>query len=301
MKIGLNELTAFKVIADKKSFSAAAKVLGVSSSALSHTLKNMERTLNVRLFNRTTRSVSLTEVGETFLQRIQPSMIDLQEAMNELSTLQNSPEGKVRISSSDTGSVPLIKEFLPSFVEQYPDIEVEIVAESRFIDIVSEGFDAGIRLYDDVPADMIAVKLTPALSMVTVASPAYLENVSLPQVPHDLKEHACIRYRFDSGALNLWELSCGAETTTIDVQGPLTLGNTSLMVEAALAGLGIAWVPEAQIEEELASGALVRVLPDWQKPLSELCLYYPVNPYPPIAFKLFIEALREWVLSGRQP
>ncbi len=299
MKVGLNELIVFRTIAEQKSFSGAAKVLGVSASALSHALKNMEETLNVRLFNRTTRSVSLTEAGEQFLYRIVPSMTDLQEAVSELSTSQDCPSGKIRISSSDTGSIPLIKEFLPIFFEKYPDIQVEIVAESRFVDIVSEGFDAGIRLYDTIPTDMIAIKLTPVINMITVASPHYIEKSSLPLTPNELKTHRCIRYRFDSGALNLWELSCNEETVTIDVNGPLTLGNTSLMVDAALTGMGISWVPEPQVTEYLKSGQLIRVLPEWQKRLPELCLYYPANRYPPSVFKIFTQTLREWASTVR--
>lgn len=299
MKLGLTELTAFRTIAEQKSFSAAGRVLGVSASALSHTLKNMEETLNVRLFNRTTRSVSLTEAGEQFFNRIVPSMTDLQEAVNELSVSQECPTGKIRISSSDTGAIPLIRDFLPQFFEKYPDIHVEIVAESRFVDIVSEGFDAGIRLYETIPGDMVAIKLTPELKMIAVATPQYLQANQPPLVPQDLKEHHCIRYRFDSGTLNLWELTSNGESVTMDVDGPLTLGNTNLMVEAALTGIGIAWVPEPQVREYLDSGRLIHVLPEWATELSELCLYYPANRYPPSVFKIFTQALREWVSAGR--
>ena len=226
-------------------------------------------------------------------------MTDLQEAVNELSMSQDCPAGKIRISSSETGCIPLIKEFLPRFFEKYPDIEVEIVAESRFVDIVSEGFDVGIRLYDAIPADMIAIKLTPALKMIAIASPQYIKANGCPLAPEALKEHHCIRYRFNSGALNLWELSRGGETSTIDVGGPLTLGNTSLMVEAALASIGIAWVPEPQVREHLDTGQLIHVLPEWERKLSELCLYYPANRYPPSAFKIFTKVLREWVNEAR--
>ncbi|MFB9134490.1 LysR family transcriptional regulator [Vibrio olivae] len=295
MKIGLSELKAFRTIAEQGSLSAAARVLGVSPSALSHNLKNMEQTLNVRLFNRTTRSVSLTEAGEQFYRRIVPSMVDLQEAVSELSETQNNPSGIIRISSADSGSVPLIARFLPQFFVRYPDIKVEIVAESRFIDIVSEHFDAGIRLMESVPADMIAIKLTQPMRMIAVAAPAYFESHLTPDMPEQLKQHNCIRYRFDSGSLNLWELTDGEQSITIDVDGSLTLGNTNLMIEAALNGIGIAWVPEPQVIQYLDNAELVRVLPQWFTPLSELCLYYPANRFPRSVFRIFTQALREWV------
>lgn len=180
MKIGFIELTAFKTIAEHQGFSQAARVLGVSASSLSHTLKNMEETLNVRLFNRTTRSVSLTEAGEQFLNRILPSIADLQDAVNELSTTQNRPSGTIRISAAESGVIPLIRGFLPEFFKKYPDIHVEIIVDSRFVDIVASNFDAGIRLLIDVPLDMIAIKLSSDVRFVAVASPAYLERHTPP-------------------------------------------------------------------------------------------------------------------------
>lgn len=295
MKIGFTELTAFKTIAEYQSFSAAARVLGVSASALSHMLKNMEETLNVRLFNRTTRSVSLTEAGEQFLKRIVPSMVDLQDAMNELTTAQNRPTGTIRISSAETGAIPLIRDFLPGFFERYPDIHVEIVVDSRFVDIVAEGFDAGIRLLDDVQRDMMAIRLSPDIRFVAVASPQYLALHAAPEVPQDLQKHRCIRFRFNSGTLYLWELAKKGTSIAVDVNGPMTLGNTNLMTEAALAGIGIAWVPEPQVEEYIAKGQLIHLLPEWSPSMAGLCLYYPANRHPPSAFRLFTQALREWV------
>lgn len=295
MKIGFTELTAFKTIAEYQSFSAAARVLGVSASALSHMLKNMEETLNVRLFNRTTRSVSLTEAGEQFLKRIVPSMVDLQDAMNELTTAQNRPTGTIRISSAETGAIPLIRDFLPVFFEKYPDIHVEIVVDSRFVDIVAEGFDAGIRLLDDVQRDMMAIRLSPDIRFVAVASPQYLALHAAPEVPQDLQKHRCIRFRFNSGTLYLWELAKKGTSIAVDVNGPMTLGNTNLMTEAALAGIGIAWVPEPQVEEYIAKGQLIHLLPEWSPTMAGLCLYYPANRHPPSAFRLFTQALREWV------
>ncbi len=297
MKIGFTELTAFKTIAEYQSFSAAARVLGVSASALSHTLKNMEETLNVRLFNRTTRSVSLTEAGEQFLKRILPSMADLQDAVMELSTTQNRPTGTIKISSAETGAIPLVRDFLPFFFEKYPDIHVEIVVDSRFVDIVSEGFDAGIRLLNDVQRDMIAIRISSDIRFVAVASPKYLKQSFIPQAPLDLQKHRCIRFRFNSGRLYLWELEHNGTSIAIDVNGPMTLGNTNLMIEAAIADIGIAWVPEPQVKQYIEKGLLTHLLADWSPTMSGLCLYYPSNRHPPTAFRLFTQALRDWISS----
>ncbi len=294
MKIGFTELTAFKTIAEHQSFSAAARVLGVSASALSHTLKNMEETLNVRLFNRTTRSVSLTEAGEQFLKRILPSIADLQDAVNELTTAQNRPSGTIRISSAETSAIPLIRDFLPTFFEKYPDIHVEFVVDTRFVDIVADGFDAGIRLLEDVQRDMVAIRLSPDLRFVAVASPKYLTQHAAPDVPQDLQKHRCIRFRFTSGRLYLWEMVKKETSFAVDVDGPMTLGNTNLMIEAALAGIGIAWVPEPQVKDHIEEGRLIHLLPEWSPTLSGLCLYYPANRHPPTAFRLFTQELREW-------
>ena len=294
MKIGFSELTAFKTIAEYQSFSAAARVLGVSASALSHTLKNMEETLNVRLFNRTTRSVSLTEAGEQFLRRIVPSMADLQDAMNELTSSQNTPSGTIRISSAEAGAMLLIRHFLPEFLEKYPDIHVEFVVDTRFVDIVADGFDAGIRLLDDVQRDMVAIRFGPDIRFVAVASPEYLAQHSAPEVPQDLQKHRCIRFRFNSGALYLWDMVKKGTSIAVDVNGPMTLGNTNLMTEAALAGIGIAWVPEPQVKDYIEKGQLIHLLPEWSPVMSGLCLYYPANRHTPPAFRLFTQALREW-------
>ena len=222
-------------------------------------------------------------------------MVDLQDAMNELTTAQNRPTGTIRISSAETGAIPLIRDFLPVFFEKYPDIHVEIVVDSRFVDIVAEGFDAGIRLLDDVQRDMMAIRLSPDIRFVAVASPQYLALHAAPEVPQDLQKHRCIRFRFNSGTLYLWELAKKGTSIAVDVNGPMTLGNTNLMTEAALAGIGIAWVPEPQVEEYIAKGQLIHLLPEWSPTMAGLCLYYPANRHPPSAFRLFTQALREWV------
>ncbi|AXF24639.1 LysR family transcriptional regulator [Burkholderia pyrrocinia] len=299
LRTGLGELTTFITIAEQRSFSGAARILGVSPSALSHAIRHLEARLGVRLFNRTTRSVALTEAGEQLLLRVRPAVTDLEDALNDAATARNRPSGQIRISASESASRPLIRHVLPGFVARYPDIHVEFVVDSRLIDIVDQGFDAGIRVHEDVPRDMIAVKFGDAVRFITVASPAYLSCHAPPESPQDLTRHRCIRFRFESGAIFRWDLMRNGKNVSVDVDGPMTLGNPNLMVEAALAGIGIAWVTESRVTDHLASGRLVRVLPGWEQNFDSLCLYYPANRHPPAALRLFVEAVREWATQPR--
>ncbi|CAE6823970.1 LysR family transcriptional regulator [Paraburkholderia haematera] len=298
LRAGLSELTAFIAIAEHRSFRAAARTLGVSPPALSHAVRNLEESLNVRLFNRTTRSVALTEAGEHLLRRVGPALADLEDGINEVASAGNRPSGSIRISAAEAGARPLILHVLPAFLAAYPDIHVEIVVDTRLVDIVADGFDAGIRILEDVPRDMIAVQFGPDLRFAAVASPEYLSRHAAPTTPQELAQHRCIRFRFTSGALYRWELEHHGSNASIDVAGPMTLGNTSLMVDAALAGIGIAWVPDYHVVDHLASGRLVRLLPEWCPSLPGLCLYYPANRHPPAALRLFSQAVREWANAG---
>ena len=294
LRTGLTELVAFITIAEKRSFSLAARALGVSPSALSYTVKNLEKSLNVRLFNRTTRSVALTEAGEQFLRRVGPAIVDLQNAENEMLSERNRPSGLIRISAAETGAKPLIRHVLPDFLATYPDIHVEIVVDTRMVDIVADGFDAGIRVLEDVPRDMVAVRFGPDMRFAAVASPDYLSRHAPPKTPEDLHQHQCLRFRFTSGTLYHWNLEHHGISKSFDAQGPMTLDNTNLMVEAALAGIGIAWVPEYHVVDHLAAGRLVRLLPEWSPTFPGLSLYYPANRHPPTALRLFIAAVRAW-------
>lgn len=294
MRAGLTELTAFMAIAEHRSFRAAARTLGVSAPALSQAIRNLEENLNVRLFNRTTRSVALTESGERLLQRIGPALGDLRDGLEEVASVGKRPSGSIRISAAEAGAKPLILHVLPAFLATYPEIHVEFVVDTRLVDIVADGFDAGIRVFDDVPRDMIAVKFGPDLRFAAVASPAYLAEHPAPETPQELANHRCIRFRFLSGALYRWELERRGTSAVIDVAGPMTLGNTNLMVDAALTGIGIAWVPEYHVEEHVAAGRLVRVLSEWSPTFPGLCLYYPANRHPPTALRLFSQAVRDW-------
>lgn len=295
---GLSELTAFIMIAEQQSFRAAAGVLGISPSALSHAMRNLEAKLSVRLFNRTTRSVALTEAGEQLLGRVRPAMASLEDAINEVASARNRPTGTIKISTSEAAVLPLIRHVLPEFLECYPDIRVEFVVDARYIDIVAQGFDAGIRLYEDVPQDMIAVQFQPDMVLAVVASPEYLQRYGIPKEPHDLTQHRCIRVRFEGGALLEWELVQRGRNVHVHVDGPLTLGNLNLAMEAALAGIGIAWIPVSDVSEHLDAGRLVRLLPEWSPSFSGLSLYYPANRHPPTALRLFVEAVRNWATSN---
>lgn len=300
-RAALSELTAFVEIAKARSFRAAARALDVSPSALSHAMRVLEARLQVRLFNRTTRSVALTEAGEQFLQRVGPALADLDDAVNAVTSAASRPSGSIRISASESASRPLVRHVLPEFLRAYPDIRVEFVVDTRMVDIVGNGFDAGIRVMQDVPRDMVAIRFGPDLRFVAVASPAYLAGHPAPKAPHDLLAHRCIRFRFESGAIYHWDLAYRGKSTSIDVDGPLTLGNLNLMVEAAVAGIGVAWVPEDLVSELLADGRLVQLLPQWSPSMSGLCLYYPANRHPPTALRLFAQAVREWAARELPP
>ncbi|GAB7534117.1 LysR family transcriptional regulator [Burkholderia sp. 22PA0106] len=300
LRAGLSELTAFVAIAEQRSFRAAALALAVSPSALSHSMRSLEARLGVRLFNRTTRSVALTEAGEQLLRRVGPALSDLENAVDEVATAQNRPAGSVRISASESSTRLLIRHVLPGFLLRYPDIHVEFVTDTRLIDIVGEGFDAGIRVLDDVPRDMIAVRFGPEMRFIAVASPAYLARHPAPERPADLMQHRCIRFRFESGAMYRWDFQSNGKTSSLDVGGPMTLGNINSMIETALAGIGVAWVPENQVAEYLADGQLVALLREWSVAMPGLALYYPANRHPPAPLRLFVQAVRDWV-SGDAP
>jgi DNA-binding transcriptional LysR family regulator len=301
MKVGLSELTAFAAIAEHRSFRTAALHLGVSPSALSHSLRKLEERLNVRLFNRTTRSVALTDAGEQLLRRVAPAIVDLSDAMDEVAASLNRPSGTIKISAAEAGARPLIRHVLPGFLARYPDIQVEFVVDTRFVDIVADGYDAGIRIFDDVPRDMIALRFGPEMKFAAVAAPAYLSRHGTPEIPEDLLRHRCIRFRFASGTLYRWNLERLGNGVNLDVAGPMTLGNTNLMVEAALGGIGIAWVPGYQASEHIASGQLIHLLQDWSPAMPGLCFYYPANRHPPTALRLLIQAIKEWKDASRSP
>ena len=294
MQPNLSELTAFIAVAENMSFRGAARALDVSPSALSHSIQSFEARLGTRLFNRTTRSVALTDAGSQLLQRVGPAMDGLNAALNETISNIDQPNGTVRISAAESAASMLISHMLPAFTAANPGIHIEFVVDTRFVDIVADGFDAGMRLYDQVPKDMIAIRIGSDLRFAAVASPAYLAAHPAPRTPLDLMQHQCIRFRFESGALYRWDFAAQGKPLIVDVDGPMTLGNVRLMVDAALAGIGVAWVPTYAVSEHLATGRLIDLLPAWCQPFAGLCFYYPSNRYQPPAMKLFTQALRDW-------
>lgn len=294
LRVALPELSIFVVVAEKLNFTAAARELGVTTSALSHSIRKLEERIGLQLFIRTTRSVALTEAGKELYQRAVPAINDLEQVVSDLVSSRDKPSGTIRISAAEAGARPLIQRMLPDFIKSYPDIHIEIVVDTRYVDIVADGFTAGIRLAEDVPVDMIAIPFGPEMRFMAVASPTYLATRGIPLSPDDLRQHQCIRYRFSSGTLYHWEMERHGQNCTINVNGPMTLGNTNLMVEAALEGIGIAWVPDYHAQTLIDSGRLVQVLHEWSPRLGRLCLYYPANRNQTQVFSLFTSAIRKW-------
>lgn len=293
IKPTLSDLEAFRAVAHHRSFRKAADALGVSRSTLSHTLIGLERNLAVRLLNRTTRSVSLTDAGARLLNRLDPVLHDLDMALDGLAEERGGPKGTLRINANKGAAEILLEKVVPSFLNRCPDVELDLVSEGRLVDIVAEGFDAGVRLAESVPQDMIAVRLGGDIRFIAVASPAYLANHAPPKVPDDLRHHACIRQRLPSGKRYRWEFSRNGAELSIDVPGVLTLDDTDLMVQAAADKLGIAYVPETAARKHLQAGQIVTVLDDWCPPFPGLVLYYPGYRLVPSALRAFIDIMKE--------
>lgn len=291
-RAGLDDLRAALAVATHKSFRGAAAELGMSPSALSHAIAALERRVGGRLFQRTTRSVSLTEAGELFLGRIGPALREIDGAVELVNAFRDSPRGTVRINASEQAARIVLPRVLV-FVRAHPEVQVEIATNDRFVDIVREGFDAGIRFRDAVAADMVAVPVSPDVRFAVVASKRYLRAHGAPRTPEDLLAHDCIRRRWPGGAIFRWQLGKRGEETAIDVRGRLTLDRDPLMIAAALEGAGLAYVSEWDVSEHLASGRLVRVLEDWTPPYPGFALYFPGHRHVPAALRALVDALRE--------
>lgn len=297
-KAGLLELNAVVAVAASKNFRAAAAELGMSASALSHAVAALEARMGVRLFNRTTRSVSLTEAGEQFLGRIGPALKEIAEAMEAANEFQAAPSGTLRINTSEGGARALLIPIVLEFLRRFPDVHVDVVSEGRMVDIVADGFDVGIRLIETVPQDMIAIPLRAEERFFVVGSPGYFERHGRPLVPADLSHHACLRMRLPSGAVYRWEFERHGEEIRLDVRGPMTLQSTDLMLEAALGGAGLAYMTARNVGPDLAAGRLVSVLEDWTPPFPGLCLYYSGHRHVPAALRAFVDVAKE--MTGRR-
>jgi len=290
----LNDLAAFAAVASHRSFRRAADLMGVSRSALSHAIIGLEGQLGVRLLNRTTRSVSLTQAGARLLARLDPVLQDLDQALDTLSDERGTPSGTLRINANKSGARILLAGVVPRFLDLNPDVELDLVSEGRLVDIVEQGFDAGVRLLEAVPRDMIAVKFGGDVRFIAVAAPSYLNGKAAPKTPDDLPAHRCIRQRLPSGKRYRWEFAKRGAEIAVDVPGILTLDDNDLLVQAAVAGRGIAYVPEHFAGPFLKSGQLVTLLDDWCPPTPGLALYYPRSRHVPSPLRAFIDVLKQW-------
>lgn len=288
----LNELTAFAAVARLRSFRKAALERGVSASALSHALRALEERLGVRLLNRTTRSVTPTEAGQQLLARLAPAMREITDALLDLSTLQDVPAGKLRLNVPRPAARLLLAPMLAQFVARYPRVQVELVTDDGMIDIVRDGFDAGIRFGEHVAADMIAVPVGAPQPFVVVASPAYLAAHGVPATPRALLGHACIGRRFPSGRQYAWEFGQAGEGVSIAVGGPLVFDDDELMLRAARDGAGLAYVYEADARADIAAGRLVCVLERCLPPPPRYFLYYPSRRQMPSVLRAFVDMVR---------
>jgi len=288
-----NDLIAFVTVAREGSFTRAAAQLGVSQSALSHTIRGLETRLGLRLLTRTTRSVAPTEAGERLLATAAPRFDEIDAELAALSELREKPAGNIRISAADHAANSVLWPRLASFLPGYPDIKVEITINYGLIDIVAERFDAGVRLGDQVAKDMIAVRIAPDLRMAVVASPSYLCRRPAPQTPHELAAHDCINLRLPThGGLYAWEFQKDGHGLNVRVQGQLVFNSSPAILRAALAGFGLAFVPEDMVRQDVAEGCLMRVLEDWCPDFPGYHLYYPSRRQAMPAFALLVEALR---------
>ncbi|MFJ3485987.1 LysR substrate-binding domain-containing protein [Pseudomonas sp. NPDC090202] len=290
---GFELLTVFVCVADARGFTAAAVMMGVSKSAISHAIRQLEKRAGVRLFNRTTRSVGLTEAGEVFYRRVAPMVRELKGAFSDLAQVAERPAGTLRLTMSRSGYVMFLEPVLRRFLDAYPDINLDIAIESRLVDIVSDGYDAGIRVNKILEQDMVTVPLGAGIRMACVASPEYVALRGVPQVPAQLMQHDCIRYNSAvTGAYERWQFSRDGQDVEIDTRGRISSNDGMTMLNAALNGHGFAYFYDRYVQDYLADGRLVRVLEDWS-PLRNLSLYYFNRTAMPQKLRVFIDFLKQ--------
>jgi DNA-binding transcriptional LysR family regulator len=288
----LDDLLAFVAVGRERSFTKAAAKLGVSQSALSHTIRELEARLGVRLLTRTTRSVSPTQAGERLLQTVAPRFAEIEAELAAVTELREKPAGTIRITATEYAADAILLPKLAKLLREYPDIKVEIAIDYGLTDIVAQRYDAGVRSGEQVAKDMIALRIGPDMRMAVVGAPSYFKNRPEPKKPQDLINHNCISLRLPHGGLYAWEFAKAGRDLRVRVEGQLTYNTTAQMLSAALAGLGLAYVPEGFAQPHLAKGRLKRVLEDWCLPYSGYHLYYPSRRQPSAAFALLVDALR---------
>ena len=288
----LPAVAAFARVAQHASFTRAAAELGVSPSALSQTVRALETKLGMRLLNRTTRRVGVTEAGAQFLQRVLPALEQLGAAFSELDELRGKPTGTLRLNLPRMAMATIFTPILGEFCRAYPGIRLDLTADDRFVDLVGEGYDAGIRLGERLAQDMIAIRATREQRIAVAGSPEYFRHNPKPTQPSELHEHPCMRFRFSSGVIYRWEFGRDGKDFEIDVDGPLICNDNDLMIAAARQGIGLTHIMEELVQRELQSGELVRVLEDWCPPFPGLYLYYPSRAQMPLKLRVFIDFLQ---------
>jgi DNA-binding transcriptional LysR family regulator len=296
---GLQDLEAVVAVARRSSFRGAALELGMSTTALSNAVGKLEAHLGVRLFNRTTRSVSLSDAGRLFVESVGPALQDIHGAMNAARSKQANPTGTLRINSYATAAREILSPLLLEFIRRYPQVHIDLVTEGRLLDIVAEGFDLGVRRATLVPSDMIAISLGRPQRNVVIGSPDYFKSYGTPSTPTDLLQHRCIRIRLPNGALFRWRFEKDGEPLLIDVNGPMTLDEASLSRGTVLEGVALGYVMERDVREDIEAGRLISVLKEWMPPSDELCIYYPGRRNPSAAHRAFVELARELGSKGR--
>ncbi|WP_455810502.1 LysR family transcriptional regulator [Pseudomonas graminis] len=293
LKDNFNDLISLMVVARERSFTKAAAKLGVSQSALSHSIRALEERLDLRLLTRTTRSVAPTEAGERLINSIGPRLTEIESELIAITEMRDKPAGNIRLTAGEHAVQSAIWPALQPFLHQYPDVNVEITVDNTLTDIVSGRYDAGVRLGEQVAKDMIAVRIGPDWSMAVVGSPDYFARHGRPQIPQDLQQHTCINMRLPTmGGLYAWEFKKGQREIRVRVEGQLIVNTLAPRIDAALSGLGLACLPEDTVADHLASGKLERVLLDWSEPFVGYYLYYPSRKQHTAAFSRMIEALR---------
>jgi DNA-binding transcriptional LysR family regulator len=289
----VNDFLAFIAVAREQSFTKAAAKLGVSQSALSYTVRTLEARLGLRLLTRTTRSVSLTEVGERLLRSIGPRFDEIESEISALSALRDKPAGTVRITTVEHAAETILWPAMARLLPEYPDVNIEIIHDYGLTDIAAERYDAGVRLGEQVDKDMISVRIGPDFRIAVVASPSYFQERPRPRTPQDLTEHACINLRLPThGGFYVWEFRKGSRELKVRVQGRAVFNAVAMIRHAALNGLGLAYLPEDLVATPIQEGRLVRVLADWCSPRPGYHLYYPSRRQPSPAFALVVGALR---------
>ncbi|WP_271103087.1 LysR substrate-binding domain-containing protein [Pseudomonas tohonis] len=291
-RIGLHELEAVMAVARRASFRQAAVDLDISTTALSHTIAKLEASLETRLFNRTTRSVSLTEAGEMFLEQVGPALQDVRSGLDAVRSHNAGPAGVLRINAFASAARAVLLPLVLEFLQRHPQVHVDLVTEGRLVDIVADGFDLGVRAASLVPSDMIVIPLGQPQRYAVVGTPAYLAAHGRPLNPTDLVRHACLRIRLPNGAIFPWQFERDGEVIRLDVHGPLTLDEPGVAKAAVQAGIGLGFFMEQDVREDIETGQFERVLHAWTPPRDNLCLYYANRRNPSAALKAFIALAR---------